>query len=97
MQRKPLTNKIGEVRGLTLKDIQEMKSAVDVLPTEVLSVLPKRKISQRESQKLPTKITLTIPCSPEVVNYFKETGEGWQTRIDEVLKSWIKKHPHHAT
>lgn len=96
MKNKPLTNKSGEVRELTRKDIREMKPAGDVLPAELLAVLPKRKVGQRGPQKAPTKIALTLRYSPEVVDYFKETGEGWQTRIDEALKDWIKKHKHRA-
>lgn len=93
MKKKPLTNKSGEVRELTGKDIKKMRSASDVLPKELLAVLPKRKVGQRGPQKQPTKIAVTLRYSPEVVNYFKATGEGWQIRMDEVLKKWISKHP----
>ncbi|HVT59813.1 MAG TPA: BrnA antitoxin family protein [Thermoanaerobaculia bacterium] len=30
--------------------------------------------------------------SPEVVEYFKSTGEGWQARIDEALREWVASH-----
>lgn len=26
---------------------------------------------------------------PDVIEYFKPTGEGWQVRMDDVLKDWI--------
>lgn len=48
----------------------------------------------RCKQKLPTKIALQIRLPPEVVHYFKSEGSGWQSRIGEVLKKWIKLHPH---
>ncbi|HEY7817263.1 MAG TPA: BrnA antitoxin family protein, partial [Vicinamibacteria bacterium] len=32
---------------------------------------------------------LSVRYSPEVVEYFKSTGEGWQTRMDEALKEWV--------
>lgn len=96
MKKKPLTNKAGHVRELTRKDIRDMRSAGEVLPTDLLDVLPKRKVGQRGQQKKPTKISVTLRYSPEVVNYFKATGEGWQIRMDEALKEWIKKHPHAA-
>ncbi|ADE14116.1 conserved hypothetical protein [Nitrosococcus halophilus Nc 4] len=38
------------------------------------------------------KILLSIRYSPEVVEYFRSTGEGWQARMDEALKEWIKEH-----
>lgn len=95
MKKKPLTTKSGHVRELTQKDISAMKSASEILPEQLLKVLPKRKVGERGHQKLPTKVAITIRYSPEVIKYFKETGNGWQTRIDKVLKDWIKKHPHH--
>lgn len=96
MKKKPLTNKAGQVRELTPKDMRAMRSASEVLPADLLNVLPKRKVGQRGRQKIPTKVSVTLRYSPEVVNYFKEMGEGWQIRMDEALKEWIKKHPHHA-
>ena len=96
MKKKALTNKAGHVRELTRKDIREMRSAAEVLPAELLNALPKRKVGQRGRQKTPTKVAITLRYSPEVVEYFKETGRGWQIRMDDALKEWIKKHPHHA-
>lgn len=39
-----------------------------------------------------TKTRITIRCSPDVVDAFKSTGAGWQTRMDAALKDWLKKH-----
>lgn len=44
MKNKPLTNKSGQVRELTSKDIRKMCSANEVLPSELLDILPKRKV-----------------------------------------------------
>jgi len=93
---KPLTNKSGQVRELTRKDIQAMRPSSEVLPAELQKILPKRKVGERGSQKQPKKVSVTLRYSPEVVKYFKATGEGWQTRMDEALKEWIRKHPHAA-
>jgi uncharacterized protein (DUF4415 family) len=38
------------------------------------------------------KVLLSVRYSREVVEYFKSTGEGWQTRMDEALKEWVKDH-----
>lgn len=94
--KKPLTSKSGRVRELTQKDIRGMHSASEVLPSKLVAILPKRKVGQRGAQKNPVKIPVTVRYSPEVVIYFKETGKGWQARVDKILKEWIKKHPHHA-
>jgi len=96
MKKKPLTNKAGEVRELRREDIQAMRSADEVLPDDLLKALPKRKVGQRGPQKQPIKVPITLRYSPEVVEYFKATGEGWKTRMDEALKEWIAKHPRAA-
>lgn len=38
------------------------------------------------------KILLSVRYSPEVVEYFKSTGKGWQTRMDEVLRNYVASH-----
>lgn len=39
-----------------------------------------------------TKERITIRLSPEVVERFRASGEGWQTRVDAALKDWLKTH-----
>lgn len=39
-----------------------------------------------------TKERITIRLSREVVETFRATGAGWQTRIDEALKEWVRVH-----
>jgi len=39
-----------------------------------------------------TKERISIRLSPDVLASFKATGKGWQTRIDAVLKEWLKEH-----
>ncbi len=39
-----------------------------------------------------TKERITIRLSPEVVQSFRATGNGWQTRVDAALKDWLKTH-----
>ena len=96
MKKNPLTNQAGDVRELTSEDIGNMRAANKVLPDDLLAILPKKNVGQRGKQKRPVKIPVTLRYSPEVVNYFKSTGDGWQTRMDEALKEWITKHPHAA-
>jgi uncharacterized protein (DUF4415 family) len=39
-----------------------------------------------------TKDSITIRLSHEVTEYFRATGQGWQTRLDEVLKDYVRTH-----
>ncbi len=47
---------------------------------------------QRGLQKLPTKIAVTVRYSPEVLEYFRATGDGWQTRMNDALRAYVKRH-----
>lgn len=47
---------------------------------------------QRGQGKKAKKVLLSVRYSPEVVDYFKSTGEGWQRRMDEALQEWMASH-----
>jgi uncharacterized protein (DUF4415 family) len=47
---------------------------------------------QRGPQRNPTKVAVTVRYSPEVVDYFRATGEGWQTRMNDALRAYVKRH-----
>jgi uncharacterized protein (DUF4415 family) len=83
-----LTNKEGEVRELTADDLSMFKSAKEVLPQSL-----QKKLGVRGPQKAPKKIATTIRLSEEVLETFKATGDGWQTRIDASLRQFIIEHP----
>jgi uncharacterized protein (DUF4415 family) len=89
MQKKSLTNAKGEVRELLAADFRTMKPAREVLPAELLAVLPKRRRGERGVAKQPTKILTSVRFSPEVIDFFKASGDGWQTRIDETLRRHV--------
>lgn len=38
------------------------------------------------------KLLVSVRYSPEVVAYFKSTGEGWQSRMDSVLREYMERH-----
>ncbi len=86
MSRKPLTDKSGEVRELTREDIRAMRPAAEVLPPELLAVLPKRKPGQRGAQRAPVKKKISLRVDAEVLAYYRATGPGWQSRVNETLK-----------
>jgi len=33
-----------------------------------------------------------VRYSVEVVEYFRSTGDGWQARMDSVLRQYVSKH-----
>ncbi len=68
---------------LTAEDIAKAVPFAQALP-ELAA-----KMRGRGRQKAPTKISTTIRLSPEVLQYFKEGGPGWQSRIDDALRNAI--------
>ncbi len=39
-----------------------------------------------------TKLSLTVRYDADVVEAFKATGKGWQTRMNAALRDWLKNH-----
>ncbi len=37
------------------------------------------------------KLLVSVRYSPEVLSYFRSTGEGWQARMDGVLQDYVAK------
>jgi len=35
------------------------------------------------------KLLVSVRYSPEVIGYFKSTGEGWQSLMDQVLRQYV--------
>lgn len=86
-KRTPLIDKDGEVRELTSEDFKNFKPAEEVLPPSLL-----KKLGIRGAQKAPIKERITIRLSPDVVQTFRATGDGWQTKVDAALRDWLKTH-----
>lgn len=84
----------GEVRELTSQDFARMKPLAEVMPPDFVKMalahqaeMEKQGLIKpvRGKQKAPTKQSITIRLSPEVVAAFKATGKGWQSRINQAL------------
>lgn len=92
-QRAPLMDDTGEVRELTAAELRRMKPAAEVLdPKLYAGLLDMNAKARRRRQKAPTKQITTIRLSPDVMAAFKATGQGWQGRIDNALKDWLRTH-----
>jgi len=83
MNRKPLIDETGEVRELNAADIEDFKPASDALPGALQRTLD---IKSREAQKAPTKAITTMRLDPQVLDAFRATGKGWQSRVNEILR-----------
>ncbi len=84
--RKPLTNREGEVRELTAQDAATA-ATFSALPEAERKML--LNLRRRGPQKAPRKIPISIRLSPDVAEGLRATGTGWQSRADEALRSWL--------
>lgn len=86
----------GKDRALTSSEEAKWKDAVVVKGGGYVAVraavAAKRKPGQRGPQIAPTKQLVSVRYSPEVLDFFKSGGMGWQTRMDEALKQWVASH-----
>ncbi len=82
-KRKPLIDAEGEVRELTAEDFKHFRPTSEVLP-ELAKLWRKR--GQRGPQKAPTKQQVTLRLDKDVVDRFRATGTGWQSRINDALR-----------
>ena len=84
-----------EIPEFNSAKMSKMRPANEVLPDVVAayhSGTLKRKRGQRGVQKSPTKQAVSIRLSTEVVDFFKQSGKGWQTRVDDVLREYVVSH-----
>ena len=85
VSRKNVIDRAGEAADLSRLDKAEMK------PFTALPKPLQAKLKGRPKAAV-TKERITIRLSPEVVQSFRATGDGWQTRMDAALKEWLKTH-----
>lgn len=89
VSRLPVIDDDGEVGDLSEVDPALFRPAHEVLPQALQETLGMRR---RGPQKSPTKVATTIRLSPEVVAFFRGTGDGWQSRMDGVLREYVAQH-----
>lgn len=77
---------------LTDEQLAQFKPIKQVLPPDQLNMLLTHQAQQkrRGKQKAPTKQATTIRLSPIVLEKFRATGKGWQSRINEVLLNYVE-------
>jgi uncharacterized protein (DUF4415 family) len=76
---------------LTSEEIHAMRPAAEVLPPELVAILPKRRRGQRGFQRTPVKQQVTLRIDAAVLAFFKTKGRGWQTRINKALKHIVEE------
>jgi uncharacterized protein (DUF4415 family) len=65
-------------------------NAQPLTPRQLKAMVPMRALRGRPKSGN-RKLLLSVRYSPEVVAFFKATGEGWQTRMDGVLRQYVAR------
>lgn len=94
-------SKISKRITVRMPDIEEDKvitaaakgdpDAQPLTPKQLKAMVPMRALRGRPKSEN-KKLLVSVRYSPEVVEYFKSTGEGWQSRMDGVLRQYVARH-----
>ena len=68
---------------ITAEQFARMRPAAEVLPPVLYAALTRPRGRPRADV---TKVPVTIRLDRDVVEAFKATGDGWQTRMNDTLK-----------
>lgn len=74
-------------------DFARAQPAHEVLPAIFSKARTESLLSRGRPKVDVTKVRVGIRLSPDVLNHFKASGDGWQTRIDAALRQFIAEHP----
>ena len=86
--------------GYSAKDLREVSDNPELTKADFAKARPFGEVFPdlaasirrgRGPSKSPTKKLVSLRISPEVIEYFKSTGSGWQSRIDETLREVVKR------
>ena len=73
---------------LTETDFQQMRPASEVLPPSLYAALTRPRGRPKAAE---TKVPVKLRLDRHAVEAFKATGDGWQTRMNDVLVAAAKK------
>ena len=69
--------------------------AQPLTPRQLQAMVPLKSLRGRPKSDT-KKLLVSVRYSPEVVAYFRSTGEGWQSRMDGVLQQYVARHSRRA-
>ncbi|WP_407520010.1 BrnA antitoxin family protein [Methylobacterium oryzisoli] len=75
-------DEVSDTPELTPEQLAGLRPAREVLPPEVFDALPRRAGRPRSGS---AKVLLSLRLDRDIVEAFKATGPGWQTRMNDAL------------
>ena len=82
---------IAEFEQALLRSVEQAKLGEGRVTT------PEQRVAQRRgrplgSMKAQAKVATTIRFDPDVLEALKASGRGWQTRVNDAMRDWLKAH-----
>ncbi len=71
----------------------QAKPAQEALPEHMYKALVALKRPRGRPKAEATKVFTAIRLDADLLNAFKATGRGWQTRVNSALRQFINEHP----
>ena len=75
-----------KLAGIEPEDDEDSPEASKLIREAIAKHRVGRPVGQGNKQQI------AIRLDKEVLNAFRTSGSGWQTRINDALKSWLKEH-----
>jgi uncharacterized protein (DUF4415 family) len=82
----------------TLQEDKEITAAAKndpdaqpLTPKQLKAMVSIRALRGRPKSDNPKQL-VSVRYSQEVLDYFRSTGEGWQSRMDGVLRQYVSRH-----
>ncbi len=80
-------------RELDDKWFAEAKPASEAFAPEVYAALLAIKRPRGRPKAIDTKVFTAIRLDADLLETFKATGKGWQTRMNAALRQYLTEHP----
>ena len=94
-------SKISKRPSVRMPSVQEDKAitaaaqtdpdALPLTPTQLKNMVPLKSLRGRPKSEN-KKLLVSVRYSPEVLAYFRSTGDGWQSLMDSVLRQYVARH-----
>lgn len=76
---------------LTDEELAQMRPASEVLPPALYAALTRRPRGRPPLDAPKQQVTMRLDA--DVIAALRATGEGWQVRVNDVLRRWLEGEP----
>ena len=91
------TSKVSKIKMPSPEEDRKIRAAAKADPDaqpltqkQLKSMVPLKALRGRPKSESP-KLLVSVRYSREVVEYFRSTGAGWQSRMDSVLRAYVNR------